>query len=104
FTLSFAGGTVTGTSVLGSCILTVTASAYTAGTGPQVHDVMALSPCEFDSTDNTLSVTNGTITATSIPPAPPGTSSSNPYPFTGVAARSCSNFSFSFLTSASYDS
>jgi len=78
FTLSFAGGTVTGTSVLGSCILTVTASAYTAGTGPQVHDVIALSPCEFDSTDNTLSVTNGTITATSVPAVPAGTSSSTP--------------------------
>src|SRR5262245_40137973 len=78
FTLSFAGGTVTGTSVLGSCILTVNASAYTAGTGPLVHNVIALSTCEYYSTDNTLSDTNGTITATSIPALPAGTSSSAP--------------------------
>jgi len=78
FTLSFAGGTVTGTNVFGSCILTVTTSTYTAGTGPQVPDVIALSPCAFDSADNTLSVTNGTITATSVPAVPAGTSSSTP--------------------------
>jgi hypothetical protein len=76
FALSSAWGSATGTNGFGSCILTVTASTYAAGIGPQVHDVIALSPCEFDSTDNTLSVTNGTITATSAPAVTTGTSSS----------------------------
>ena len=76
FTLSSAGGSATGTNVFGSCILTVTTSTDPAGTGPQVHDVLTLDPCDFDSADNTLSVTNGTITATSAPAVTAGTSGS----------------------------
>jgi len=67
FILSSAAGSAAGTNVVGSCILTVTASTYPPGMGPQVHDVLTLDPCDFDNGDNTLSVTNGTITATSAP-------------------------------------
>ena len=76
FTLSSAGETASGSNHFGSCILTVSTSTYAPGTGPQVNDAITLSPCDFDSTDNTLSVTNGTITATSVPAVTVGTSSS----------------------------
>jgi len=67
FILSSTAGSAAGTNVVGSCILTVTTSTYSPGTGPQVNDVLTLDPCDFDNADNTLSVTNGTITATSAP-------------------------------------
>lgn len=67
FTLSSAGGTATGNSRFGSCILTVANSTYTPGTGPQVNDVITLNPCDFDSTNRTLMVANGSTTATSNP-------------------------------------
>ncbi len=67
FILSSAAGSAAGTNVFSSCTLTVTTSTYPPGTGPQVHDVLTLDPCDFDNADNTLSVTNGTITATSAP-------------------------------------
>jgi len=76
FVLSSSGGSATGTNMFGSCILTATSSNYPTGTGPQVNTVITLSPCDFDSSDNTLSVTNGTITATSAPAVTAGTSSS----------------------------
>ena len=78
FTLSSAGGSATGTNVFGSCILTVTSSTYLSGAGPQVGAVITLSPCDFNSSDNTLSVTNvtnETITAISAPAVTAGTSS-----------------------------
>ena len=64
FTLRSAGGTARGTNTFGPCVLTVT-SGYPAGKGPQVGDVITLSPCNFDSTAKTLTVTHGTITITS---------------------------------------
>jgi hypothetical protein len=67
FILSSRGGTANGNNRFSSCILTVTGSAYTSGTGPQVNDVITLSPCNFDSTNNTLTVSNGPTTATSNP-------------------------------------
>ncbi len=67
FTLSSAGGTASGSNRFGSCILTVSTSTYAPGTGPQVNDVMTLNPCTFDSTNRTLTVSNGPITATSNP-------------------------------------
>jgi hypothetical protein len=67
FTLSSAGGTASGSNRFGSCILTVGSSKYDAGTGPQVNDVITLNPCNFDSTNRTLTVSNGSITATSSP-------------------------------------
>lgn len=67
FTLSSAGGTATGTNRFGSCILTVTTSTYSTAAGPQVGDVITLQPCNFDSTNSTLTVSNGTSTATSAP-------------------------------------
>jgi len=67
FILSSGGGTANGNNRFGSCILTVTGSAYPFGTGPQVNNVITLSPCNFDSTSNTLTVSNGPTTTTSNP-------------------------------------
>lgn len=67
FTLSSAGGTASGSNRFDSCILTVGISTYAPETGPQVNDVITLSPCDFDSTTSTLTVSNGSITATSNP-------------------------------------
>ena len=55
-----------------ACTLTVTASAYTIGAGPQVNDVIRLAPCDFDIPNKTLLVGNGTTTATSSPAVPIG--------------------------------
>lgn len=57
----------TGRNRFGSCILTVTSSTYEPGAGPQVSDVMTLNPCDFNSDDNTLKITRGSITFTSEP-------------------------------------
>jgi hypothetical protein len=65
FILSSVGGTAIGSNRFGSCILTVTSSTYTSGTGPQVNNVITLSTCNFNSTNNNLTVSNGPITATS---------------------------------------
>jgi len=67
FTLFSAGGTASGSNRFDSCILTVSTSTYGPGTGPQVNDVITLSTCKFDSTNRTLTVSNGPITATSNP-------------------------------------
>jgi hypothetical protein len=67
FMLSSAGGTASGSNRFDSCILTVGTSTYAPGTGPQVNDVITLEPCNFDSTNRTLTVSNGPITATSNP-------------------------------------
>jgi hypothetical protein len=67
FMLFSAGGTASGGNRFGSCILTVNTSTYAPGTGPQVNDVITLDPCTFDSTNFTLTVSNGSITATSNP-------------------------------------
>jgi hypothetical protein len=56
-----------GNNRFGSCILTVGTSTYAPGTGPQVNDVITLNPCDFDSTNRTLTVSNGPATATSNP-------------------------------------
>jgi predicted small secreted protein len=70
FTLTSAGavkGTASGTNRFGSCILTVTTSTYSTGRGPQEGEVITLQPCNFNSTNHRLTVTNGSITATSEP-------------------------------------
>src|SRR5262245_65566110 len=67
FTLFSAGGTASGNNLFDSCILTVGISTYAPGTGPQVNDVITLNPCTFDSTNRTLTVSNGSITTTSNP-------------------------------------
>jgi len=67
FTLFSANGTASGNNRFGSCILTVSTSTYAPGTGPQVNDVITLNPCNFDSTNRTLTVSNGPATATSNP-------------------------------------
>src|SRR5262249_44408646 len=69
FTLTSAGtisGTATGTSSIGgSCVLTVTTSTYNPG--PQKHDIITLNACTYNSSDNTLTVTNLGLTVTSAP-------------------------------------
>jgi hypothetical protein len=74
FTLTSAGGTATGTSTFGSCILTVTSSTYASGVGPQANAVITLEPCTVDSATNVLTVSNGAITvrgaASGTPPPP----------------------------------
>lgn len=67
FTLASAGGIATGGNRFGSCILTVASSTYAPETGPQVNDVIILDPCSFDSTNLTLTVSNGPNTLTSNP-------------------------------------
>jgi hypothetical protein len=70
FTLSSAGGTATGSNRFDSCILTVTTSTYGSGAGPQVGDVITLDPCDFDSENKRLTVSNGDLTATSMVATP----------------------------------
>jgi hypothetical protein len=68
FTLTSAGrvsGTAMGTSLVvgSSCSLTVTTSSYSVG--PQKNTTITLNPCIFNSTDNTLTITNLGLTETS---------------------------------------
>jgi hypothetical protein len=73
FTLSAAGETASGTNTFGNaCTLTVTASTYAIGAGPQVDDAIKLAPCDFDIPNNILLIGNGTTTATSSPAVPTG--------------------------------
>src|SRR5215470_9807975 len=65
FTLASAAGTAAGTTTLGSCRLAVTTSTYPPGAGPQATDIFTLDSCDFDNTDNTLTVSHGGLTATS---------------------------------------
>lgn len=67
FTLSSAGGRATGINAFGSCILTVLASTYASGSGPQGNDVIRLTTCSFQIPNKTLIVGNGTTTVTSSP-------------------------------------
>src|SRR5215813_464580 len=55
FTLTTTGGTASGTNTFeNACTLTVLASTYAIGTGPQVNDAIILAPCNFDIPNNTL--------------------------------------------------
>ena len=73
FMLASTGGTASGTNTFGNaCTLTVTASTYAIGAGPQVNDVIRLDPCDFDIPNKTLLIGNGTVTAVSFPAVPIG--------------------------------
>ena len=73
FALLSAGGTAAGTNTLGNaCTLTVLASTYAIGAGPQVNDAIRLLPCNFDIPNKVLLIGNGTTTATSSPAVPIG--------------------------------
>ena len=73
FTLSSVGGIATGINTFGNaCTLTVTASTYAIGAGPQMNDAIRLAPCDFDIDNKTLLIGNGTTTATSSPAVPTG--------------------------------
>jgi len=66
--------TATGTYGLDSCLFTVGNSTnptagcsnFPAGTGPQPNDTINLSLCDFDSTNNSLTVFDGTTTITGV--------------------------------------
>jgi hypothetical protein len=65
FTLTSPGGNAMGTKS-GTCTLTVTTSTYTPRTaGPQKDEVIVLNPCNFNSSNDTLIVTNRGFTETS---------------------------------------
>lgn len=102
FTLTSAGGEASGGNRFGSCILTVTTSNYTAGDGPQQGDVITLEPCDFDSSDKTLSVGRGSIEATSEPSSSEGTGTSTTNQ--QATASDLNNRSFSFANGAAFDS
>ena len=70
FALSSASGTAVGTDSLNPCVLTVTFSTYNPGTGPQANDRITLNPCDFDRSNKTLIVGNGTLTQISAPGVP----------------------------------
>ncbi|MBM3222512.1 MAG: hypothetical protein FJZ47_01725 [Candidatus Tectomicrobia bacterium] len=70
FTLTSATGTATGDTTFGSCTLTIVTSTYAFGAGPQVKDAIRLDPCDFDLSNTTLVVGNGTTTAISAPAVP----------------------------------
>jgi len=72
FSLSSAHGTAVGTDSLDPCVLTVTFSVYAPGTGPQADDTITLNPCDFDISNKTLIIGNGTITQISAPGVPLG--------------------------------
>jgi hypothetical protein len=72
FALSSTSGTAVGTDSLNPCVLTVTFSTYDPGTGPQVNGTITLNPCDFDRSNKTLIVGNGTLTEISAPAAPLG--------------------------------
>jgi hypothetical protein len=50
----------------GSCTLIITNTSFTTGTGPQLNDVISLSPCQFNSANGTLTISNGTVSITSV--------------------------------------
>jgi len=66
--------TATGTYGLDSCLFTVGNSTnptaggsdFPAGTGPQPNDTIDLSICDFDSTNKSLTVFDGTATITGV--------------------------------------
>jgi hypothetical protein len=71
FTLISTGavsGTASGTSsvVVGSCSLTVTNSTYNV----QINSLITLNPCTYNSSNNTLTVSNLSLTVTSEPGTP----------------------------------
>jgi hypothetical protein len=102
FTLSSAGGTATGSNRFDSCILTVTTSTYGSGAGPQVGEVITLDPCDFDSENKRLTVSNMDLTVTSMVATtftPGGSGNANQ-----ATARDVANQSFSFTNGAVFDS
>ena len=92
FTLCSAGTTATGTNRFGSCTLTVTDSKYGANAGPQINDVIKLDPCDFDSDNITLTVSNRGITVTSAAATTTtdtGCSTATPATANNVSNQSC---------------
>src|SRR5215831_9671823 len=69
FALCSGSNKATGTNTFGSCTLTVgsdpTNSNFSSGSGPQPGDVIKLDPCDFDSDNKTLTVSNLGATVTS---------------------------------------
>jgi len=101
FTLSSAGGTATGTNRFDSCVLTVTDSKYTVGTGPQAGEVITLDPCDFDSDRQTLAISNRGLTTTSMVATACSPGGGN---ITQATASNVNNQSFTFASGAVFDS
>ena len=101
FTLSSGGSTATGSNRFDSCILTVTTSTYGSGAGPQVGEVITLDPCDFDSENKRLTVSNMDLTVTSMVATPftPGSSAS----VNQATASDVNNQSFTFSSGAVFD-
>ena len=72
FALASARGTAVGINSLNPCLLTVTFSTYASGTGPQANDEITLNPCDFDRSNKTLIIGNGTLTQISASGVPLG--------------------------------
>jgi hypothetical protein len=70
FALSSATGRASGLITFTPCVLTLTSSTYAPGAGPQAHDELRLVPCDYDASNNTLLIGNGTTTALSAPGVP----------------------------------
>jgi hypothetical protein len=69
FTLTSSDNTdneATGNNTFGSCTLTVGRSTYRPGSGPQIDDVITLIICQFNSSNGSLTISNGTFSITSI--------------------------------------
>jgi hypothetical protein len=101
FILSSAGGMATGSNRFDSCILTVTTSTYGSGAGPRVGEVITLDPCDFDSENKRLTVSNMDLTITSMVATPftPGASGS----VNEATASDVNNQRFVFVSGAVFD-
>ena len=101
FTLSSSAGTATGSNRFDSCILTVITSTYGSGAGPQIGQVITLDPCDFDSENKRLTVSNMDLTVTSMVATPftPGASGS----VNQATASDVNNQRFVFVSGAVFD-
>lgn len=101
FTLSSSAGTATGSNRFDSCILTITTSTYGSGAGPRVGEVITLDPCDFDSENKRLTVSNMDLTVTSMVATPfiPGESGN----VNQATATDVNNQRFVFTSGAVFD-
>ena len=76
FTVTSTTGIASGTASLSPCVFTVTLSTYPAGMGPQQQAVITLTACDFDSSNDTLTLTTPTLSLTSVPATALSTSGS----------------------------
>jgi hypothetical protein len=100
FTLTSAGGIASGTVSLSPCEFTVTLSTYPAGIGPQTTEPpITLNSCDFDSSNDTLTAANATLSLTSVPATVLSTSGS----VEQATVTDVNNDSFSFPNGQVFD-